>query len=93
MTETVKLLMERGANIEDKDIDGHTPLLLAAKWGKTETVKLLIERRANIEAKDSKGRTPLHACRRCGERQRQLNGYSIAEQTSRLKTKGDGLLC
>ena len=58
-TEEVELLLDRGANIETKDKDGLTPLMIAAKWGKTETVELLLDRGANIETKDKDGLTPL----------------------------------
>ena len=65
-TETVELLIERGANIEATDIWGQTPLMIAALSGNTETVELLLDRGANIEAKDNMGRTPLHLAALCG---------------------------
>ena len=77
-TEEVELLLDRGANIEDKDIDGHTPLLLAAKWGKTETVELLLDRGANIEAKGRYGKTPLLLAAEEGD----------AEKVERLLNRG-----
>ncbi|KAL6887036.1 hypothetical protein GGI43DRAFT_264528 [Trichoderma evansii] len=55
----VKLLVEKGANIEAKDSDGRTALLWAAEKGHQATVKLLVEKGADIEAKDSDGLTPL----------------------------------
>jgi len=55
----VKLLLEKGANIEAKDNDGDTALINAAIKGETEMVKLLLEKGANIEAKDNKGETAL----------------------------------
>ncbi|OAG35173.1 hypothetical protein AYO21_10632 [Fonsecaea monophora] len=54
----VKLLLERGANVESEDRWGQTPLSLAAGSGHEATVKLLLEHGANIESKDSI-RTPL----------------------------------
>ncbi|CAG1999053.1 unnamed protein product [Fusarium graminearum] len=51
---TVKLLLERGADIEAKDSEyGQTPLLWAAKNGNEAVVNLLLEKGADIEAKDS----------------------------------------
>ena len=50
-TETVKLLLEQGAQIEG--VGGYfkqTPLHYAAENGHTETVKLLLEQGAKIEA-------------------------------------------
>jgi len=52
----VKLLLEKGANIEAKDNDGDTALINAAIKGETEMVKLLLEKGANIEARTTKAR-------------------------------------
>jgi ankyrin repeat domain-containing protein 50 len=55
----VKLLLERGAELETKDKDGQTPLLWAAQNGDEAVVKLLLERGAELETKDKDGQTPL----------------------------------
>ena len=57
----VKLLLEKGAELETKDKNyGQTPLLLAAEKGHEAVVKLLLEKGAEIETKDKDyGRTPL----------------------------------
>jgi hypothetical protein len=57
----VRLLLEKGAEIEVKDGKyGYTPLLWAAGNGHEAVVKLLLEKGAEIEAKDgSYGYTPL----------------------------------
>lgn len=55
----LKLLIEKGADIEAKDESGCTPLALAVSSGNVEAVELLIEKGANKEAKDRAGRTPL----------------------------------
>jgi ankyrin repeat protein len=39
----VKLLLEKGAELESKDGDGRTPLLWAAAGGHEAVVKLLLE--------------------------------------------------
>ena len=52
----VKLLLEKGAELETKDSDGQTPLWRAAGIG--HEVKLLREKGAELEAKDKYGRTP-----------------------------------
>ncbi|KAL7755373.1 hypothetical protein ACKLNR_014471 [Fusarium oxysporum f. sp. zingiberi] len=57
--EIVKLLLEKGANVEVNDNRGCTPLLWAAAEGHEAVVKLLLEKGANVEAKDNCGRTPL----------------------------------
>ena len=56
----VKLLLEKGADVESKDKYGRTPLWRAAAHGHEAVVKLLLEKGADVESKDgSDGRTPL----------------------------------
>ncbi|PQE28114.1 ankyrin repeat-containing protein [Rutstroemia sp. NJR-2017a BBW] len=56
----VKLLLDKGAEIETKSTSGQTPLLWAAMNGNEAVVKLLLEKGAELEAKDySYGLTPL----------------------------------
>jgi ankyrin repeat protein len=57
----VKLLLEKGAELESKDKDfGQTPLSWAAECGHEAVVKLLLEKGAELESKDNNyGRTPL----------------------------------
>jgi serine/threonine protein kinase/ankyrin repeat protein len=63
--EAAKSLLANGANVNEKDTDGSTPLMIAA--GGTAyladglpVVELLVNARASLEAQDSKGRTALH---------------------------------
>lgn len=51
----VKYLLERGALINSKEINGRTPLHLAASRGFLDLTKFLLERGANAQAKDSTG--------------------------------------
>ncbi|KAH7000722.1 ankyrin repeat-containing domain protein [Ilyonectria destructans] len=55
----VKLLLEKGADVEAKDEYGRTPLSWAAEDGHEDIVKLLFEKGADVEAKDKHGGTPL----------------------------------
>ena len=58
-TNIVKLLLDKGANIEAKNIYGSTALIIAAYNGHADVVTLLLAKGANIEAKDNDGNTAL----------------------------------
>ncbi|RYO96410.1 hypothetical protein DL765_011600 [Monosporascus sp. GIB2] len=55
----LKLLVEKGAQIEVRDKVLMTPLMVAAKNGHEAVTKLLVEKGAQIEATDKDGLTPL----------------------------------
>jgi ankyrin repeat protein len=57
----VKLLLEKGAELETKDKNyGQTPLLWAVGNGHKAVVKLLLEKGAELETKEENfGQTPL----------------------------------
>ncbi|MBP6870318.1 ankyrin repeat domain-containing protein [Candidatus Babeliales bacterium] len=55
----VKLLLDYGANIEDRDNHGNTALLMAAYCGQETMVKLLLDYGANIQAQDNNANTVL----------------------------------
>ena len=57
-TETLKLVIERGADVNAKDYKERTHADWAAKYGQTETLKLLIEHGANFSPYDVTDRTP-----------------------------------
>jgi ankyrin repeat domain-containing protein 50 len=57
--EVVKLLLEKGAELESKDSNGRTPLSWAAEKGHEAVVKLLLEKGAELESKGSNDWTPL----------------------------------
>lgn len=57
--ETVKLLLDSGANIEATDEYRGPPLLDAAGYAQTETVRYLLDRGANLNARDKGGSTAL----------------------------------
>ena len=50
----------QGAKKDPRDIQGRTPIYLAASVGGTETVQLLMDRGADITLKDVEMRSPLH---------------------------------
>ena len=55
----VRLLLEKGAELELKDWDSRTPLSWAAESGHEAVVQLLLEKGAELESKDGGGQTPL----------------------------------
>jgi ankyrin repeat protein len=55
----VKLLLEKGADVECKSDNGRTPPCWAAWNGRGAVVKLLLEKGADVECKSDNGRTPL----------------------------------
>ena len=54
-----QLLIDAGADIEAKDENGHSPLLLASKDASLDTVKILLKAGADVSATDNKGHTCL----------------------------------
>jgi hypothetical protein len=57
--EAARLLLDKGANIDEGMNNGWKPIHIAAKRGNTEVVKLLIDRGADIYATCPHGGTPL----------------------------------
>jgi ankyrin repeat protein len=58
-TEIVRLLLNRGADINAQDEWGRTALMIAADGGYLETVKLLLDWEANVHLRDSNGNKAL----------------------------------
>jgi ankyrin repeat protein len=54
---TVKALLAAGANIDERDVLGHTPLHKAKN---AEMAKFLIEAGAKFDTRNIMGQTPLH---------------------------------
>ena len=57
--EKVSSLIEKGADVNVRDTDGVTALILASQFGYADIVKLLIDNGANVNARDDEGRTAL----------------------------------
>jgi len=56
----VKENIARGINIEQRNEDGMTPLLVAAQHNRIEILKALIEKKADLSVTDEEQRTVLH---------------------------------
>ena len=57
--DVIRLLLDKGSDIDAKDIFGQTQLSWAAERGQQDVVKSLLDYGADIDAKDTYGRTPL----------------------------------
>jgi len=57
--DAIKVLIERGADVDARDSDGDTALMKAAVTGRDEIVVLLLANGADINARDPYGWTPL----------------------------------
>src|SRR5262245_29376585 len=65
-TETVKELLDQGADINQRDENGRTALMFAAMNTHYETMKVLLEYGADVNAKSNKGGTALMAAASAG---------------------------
>ena len=60
LLQVIKLLLDKGADINDSSLNGIAALHNATRNGLDEIVQELINRGANIDATDKRGDTPLH---------------------------------
>jgi ankyrin repeat protein len=62
-----QLLLERGVDVNARDKDHQTPLLLAVRYDRSDLVRFLLEHGADPNLDDGGGKTPLHI----------LSGYRV----------------
>jgi CubicO group peptidase (beta-lactamase class C family) len=56
----VREYIQAGADLNQKDAWGSTPLMIASTFGRTEVAKALIDAGADLDIRGSNGSTPLH---------------------------------
>ena len=61
--DAVRVLLEREADVNNRDFAGYTPLHVAAENGNVESARLLVGAGAPLDARDSVGITPLDVAR------------------------------
>jgi hypothetical protein len=59
--DTVRILINNGADVTKQDQTGSTPLHMASSWGGAEIVQLLIEHGADVTVRNETHSTPLHS--------------------------------
>ena len=83
--DTLKILLDAGADVNAKDPTGKTPLHDAARWGWNAAVQLLVDRGADLNAKSSNGRTVIDsAMGRNGGNSRGGARIDVHEDTAKL---------
>ena len=61
----IRALINIGANVNEADSEGQTPLMAAASWGNASSVRILVkEGKANLDVQDDGGDTALHEAAR-----------------------------
>ena len=56
----VRVLLAAGADINARDDDGNTPLLLSVRHSRPALLSLLLKRGISVDVRDKQGRTALH---------------------------------
>ncbi|XP_078401038.1 uncharacterized protein LOC144682522 [Cetorhinus maximus] len=64
--DSIRMLLENGASVHQRDSSGRTLLANAAYSGNLEVVNLLLSREADLETEDYQGQTPLTLAARMG---------------------------
>ena len=57
---TVQRVFEAGVDVNVREPNGSTSLILAAMWGQTAVVRFLIEKDAKLDIQNNQGTTALH---------------------------------
>src|SRR6516165_6588744 len=57
--QAIRKLLDNGADVNAREAEGNTPLILASFYASSECLELLIEKGANVNAANKAGATPL----------------------------------
>ena len=64
--EDLKLLLDTGIDVDEKDDDGSTALYVAAQCGNARCIENLVQLKASVNIRDREERTPLFAAAKIG---------------------------
>jgi len=78
--EVMELLLTKGADINARDNDGNTALMLTAKSGSIAGVDFLIQHNANVNVKNQSGKTAIQFARALRENKKIFNASLVEER-------------
>ena len=87
-----EFLLENGADIDERNSDGDTPLMCAASSGYWMLCKYLLSKNADTKAVNKNGLAPIHIAAKLGDVKTLEVFYKKDPQIIKLKTSIDGLL-
>ncbi|KAL3526164.1 hypothetical protein ACH5RR_014536 [Cinchona calisaya] len=90
--DAVKLLINRGYNVNAPDGNDYTPLMLAAREGHAHVCKLLISYGAHCDIRNAKGETALSLARKVGGLQSDTENVILDELARKLVLNGSHVL-
>lgn len=90
--DAVKLLTNRGYNVNTPDGNGCTPVMLAAREGHARVCELLISCGAHCDIRNAKGETALSLARKIGGLQNDTENVILDELSRKLVLSGSHVL-
>ena len=83
--------LARGADLNIRDENGNTPLIVACQNGHASVCHLLVEHGADLKCANKKGNTPLHFC--FAYNFEDLGRFLISQGADEFAVNSDGLTC